>query len=144
MRLKTGNEVGQATVELMVALPVMIAIAVVVVNATLFLSECAAFDRLARQSIRVHAASPAYGQDAQRSRELVEGQLQREFDRDNLSISVAVESVSGGRLAFSATLEYFPTLFGMGLRSEVFGVQLPGLSRTVKCTVDQYKPGVVI
>lgn len=128
----------------MVALPVMIAIAVVVVNATLFFSDCASFDRLAHQAVRVHAASPAYGQDAQRSRELVEGELARAFDRDNLAVSVAVESTFGGRLAFRATLEYFPTLFGMGLRSEVFGVQLPGLSHTVEYTVDQYKPGVLV
>ena len=130
--------------ELVAALPVMIVIAVIVVNATLFLSDCASFDRLAHQAVRVHAASPAYGQDAQRSRELVENQLRQAFDRDNLSVSVAVESVFGGRLAFSATLEYFPTLFGMGLRSEVFGVRLPHLSHTVECTVDQYKPGVVV
>ena len=134
-------EGGQATVELMAALPVMIAIAVIVVNATLFLSDCAAFDRLAHQAVRVHAASPAYGQDIQRSRELVEGELARAFDRDNLAVSVSVESVFGGRLEFRATLEYFPTL---GLRSEVFGVELPGLSHTVDFTVDQYKPGVFV
>ncbi len=135
---------GQATVELMVALPVMIAIAVIVVNATLFFSDCAAFDRLAHQAVRVHAASPAYDQDAQRSRDLVEGELARAFDRDNLAVSVAVESVFGGRLTFRATLEYAPTLFGMGLRSEVFGVRLPRLSHTVEYTVDQYKSGVFV
>ena len=36
------------------------------------------------------------------------------------------------------------TLFGLGLRSEVFGVELPGLSHTVDFTVDQYKPGVFV
>lgn len=138
------REGGQATVELMATLPVMIAIAVIVVNATLFLSDCAAFDRLAHQAVRVHAASPAYGQDIQRSRELVEGELAGAFDRDNLAVSVSVESVFGGRLEFRATLEYFPTLFGLGLRSEVFGVELPGLSHTVDFTVDQYKPGVFV
>ena len=55
-----------------------------------------------------------------------------------------MESVFGGRLEFRATLEYFPTLFGLGLRSEVFGVELPGLSHTVDFTVDQYKPGVFV
>lgn len=138
------SERGQASVELMVALPVMIAVAVIVVNALLFFSDCAAFDRLAHQAVRVHAASPAYGQDAQRSRDLVQSELERSFARDNLEVSVAVESVSGGRLAFDATLEYSPTLFGMGLRTEVLGVRLPGLSHTVSYVVDQYKPGVVV
>lgn len=126
------------------ALPVMIAVAVIVVNALLFFSDCAAFDRLAHQAVRVHAASPAYGQDAQRSRDLVQSELERSFARDNLEVSVTVESVSGGRLSFDATLEYSPTLFGMGLRTEVFGVRLPGLSHTVSYVVDQYKPGVVV
>ena len=143
-RARCLSEHGQASVELMMALPVMIAVAVIVVNALLFFSDCAAFDRLAHQAMRVHAASPAYGQDAQRSRDLVQSELERTFARDNLKVSVAVESVSGGRLSFDATLEYSPTLFGMGLRTEVFGVRLPGLSHTVSYVVDQYKPGVVV
>lgn len=143
-RARCLSEHGQASVELMMALPVMIAVAVIMVNALLFFSDCAAFDRLAHQAVRVHAASPAYGQDAQRSRDLVQSELERSFARDNLEVSVAVESVSGGRLAFDATLEYSPTLFGMSLRTEVFGVRLPGLSHTVSYVVDQYKPGVVI
>ena len=143
-RARRLSECGQASVELMMALPVMIAVAVIVVNALLFFSDCAAFDRLAHQAVRVHAASPAYGQDAQRSRDLVQSELERSFARDNLEVSVAVESVSGGRLSFDATLEYSPTLFGMGLRTEVLGVRLPGLSHTVSYVVDQYKPGVVV
>lgn len=143
-RARCLSEHGQASVELMMALPVMIAVTVIMVNALLFFSDCAAFDRLAHQAVRVHAASPAYGQDAQRSRDLVQSELERSFARDNLEVSVAVESVSGGRLAFDATLEYSPTLFGMGLRTEVFGVRLPGLSHTASYVVDQYKPGVVI
>ena len=143
-RARCLSEHGQASVELMMALPVMIAVAVIVVNALLFFSDCAAFDRLAHQAVRVHAASPAYGQDAQRSRDLVQSELERSFARDNLEVSVTVESVSGGRLSFDATLEYSPTLFGMGLRTEVFGVRLPGLSHTVSYVVDQYKPGVVV
>ena len=143
-RARCLSEHGQASVELMMALPVMIAVAVIMVNALLFFSDCAAFDRLAHQAVRVHAASPAYGQDAQRSRDLVQSELERSFARDNLKVSVTVESVSGGRLSFDATLEYSPTLFGMGLRTEVFGVRLPGLSHTVSYVVDQYKPGVVV
>ena len=39
---------GQMTVEFVVAFPVLIAVAVVAVNACLFFSECAAFDMVAR------------------------------------------------------------------------------------------------
>ena len=138
------GERGQATMELLAVLPVMLAVALIVTNATLFLSECAAFDRLAPQAVRVHASSPAYGQDAQGSRALVQAQLDEAFPEDNLEVSVAVSQAAGGRLSFDATLEFVPTLFGMGLRSEVLGIELPRLSHTVTCTIDQYKPGVIV
>lgn len=138
------REKGQATIELVAVLPVLLAVAFVVMNATLFLSECAALDRLAPQAVRVHAASPSYGQDVQQARGLIESQLQQAFDADNLSVSVSVEEVAGGRLRCEATLEFSPTLFGLGMRSEFFGVSLPKLSHTASLTVDRYKPGVVI
>ncbi|HIT45439.1 MAG TPA: hypothetical protein IAC28_05020 [Candidatus Aphodovivens excrementavium] len=138
------GEAGQATIELVVVFPVLLAVAFIVMNATLFLSECASFDRMVPQAVRVHAASPSYGQDAQQAKSLIESQLQEEFDKENLSVSVAVRTVSGGMLRFDATLEFAPTLFGLGMRSEFFGVALPKLSHTASLTVDRYKPGVVI
>lgn len=53
-----ANQAGQMTVELAVAFPVVVAVAVIAMNALLFLSECAAFDRVARDAVRVHATSP--------------------------------------------------------------------------------------
>ncbi len=139
-----AREGGQASVELMLALPVMLAVALIVMNASLFISECAAFDRLAPQIVRAQAASVAYGQDIQDSRNLVQEHLEEAFSRDNLEVSVAVEAESGGKLVFSATLKFFPTLFGLGLRSEVLGVELPALSHSVSFTIDQYNPGVIV
>ena len=49
-----------------------------------------------------------------------------------------------GHTSFSATLEYMPTLFGLGLRSEVMGVAMPKLSHTEELVVDCYKPGVLL
>lgn len=139
----TPAEAGQSTVELMAVLPAMILVALIVVNAMLFLSDCAAFDRLACQAVRVHAASPGYGQDAQRSCALVEAQLAQAFDGENLAIGVSVESGAGGTLSFRARLEFTPTLFGMGLRDEVLGVSLPALSHEAVYVVDPFKPGVI-
>ncbi|MEG1098291.1 MAG: TadE/TadG family type IV pilus assembly protein, partial [Raoultibacter sp.] len=56
------RETGQMTVEFAVVFPVLIIVAVIAVNALLFFSECAAFDRVARDAMRVYAASPEYGQ----------------------------------------------------------------------------------
>lgn len=138
------GESGQATVELAIAFPVMLVVAVVAVNAVLFFSDCAAFDRIAREAVRVHATSPAYGQGLEQGRAKVEGELASSFSRSNLSSRVAVEGASGGHATFSATLEFAPTLFGLGLRSSVLGVAMPHLEHTTRYTVDCYKPGVLL
>lgn len=134
-------DAGQATIELVAVLPVLLLVSLVVSNAVEFMGHCAAFDRLAPQAVRVCAASPAYSQD---SRALVEAELASAFTGENVEVSVAVESVAGGLLEFRARLDFSPTLFGMGLRARMFGVELPSLSHTAVFTVDPYKPGVLV
>lgn len=144
MRVRAPDEAGQATVELAVAFPVLLVVAVIAVNALLFFSDCAAFDRAAREAVRVHAASPAYGQGVEQSRAKVEGAVAAACNRQNLGVRVSVEGAAGGHATFCATLEFRPTLFGLGLRSSVLGVGLPYAQHTVRCTVDAYKPGVLL
>ena len=122
------------TVELAVVFPVLLAVAVIAANALLFFSECAAFDRVAREAVRVHAASPACGQGLEQSCALVSQTVEQAFDRPCL----------GTRVAVTATIEFSPTLFGLGLKSSVFGVSLPHLEHAVSLTVDPYKPGVLL
>ena len=57
-----GRSSGQMTVEFVAALPVLLAVAVISVNALTYFGWCAAFDDDFRDSVRVYAASPAYGQ----------------------------------------------------------------------------------
>lgn len=138
------RETGQMTVELAVAFPVLIIVAVIAVNALLFFSECGAFDNAFREAVRVHATSPSYGQGIEQSRAQVESALTTSFDQSFEAAHVSVEGVAGGYARFSATLEFSPTLFGLGLKSSVFGVALPSLTHTVSFTVDCYKPGVLL
>lgn len=135
---------GQMTVEFAVAFPVMIIVAAVAVNALLFFSDCARFDRVARDAVRVHAASPGYGQTLADSVGLVAGDLEASIDDGRLSVFVSAEGVSAGHAKFTATLRFSPTLFGLGLKSSVFGVELPTLEHSVSMTVDAYKPGVLL
>lgn len=137
-------EKGQMTVELAVALPVLLAVAAIAVNALLFFSECAAFDAAFRDAVRIHTTSPAYGQDLEQSRSQVAAALLESFDRPYLSSNVAVEGAAGGHATFTSTLEFSPTLFGMGLKSSMFGVALPKIAHAVSFTVDCYKPGVLL
>ena len=139
-----ARERGQMTVELAVVFPVLLAVAVIAVNALLFFSECAAFDRVAREAVRVHAASPACGQGLEQSCALVSQTVEQAFDRPYVGTRVAVEGTAGGHARFTATIEFSPTLFGLGLKSSVFGVALPHLEHAVSLTVDPYKPGVLL
>lgn len=140
---REGFDSGQGTVELAVALPVLLAIAVIAVNACVFFSECASFDRIARQAVRTHATSPGYGQGADQGRLKVLTDLESSFDASNETVEVFVESAGGQCVRYSATLSYAPTLFGMGLKSEVFGVSLPTLKHSASLVVDPFNPGVI-
>lgn len=135
---------GQATIELMVALPVLIAIAVIAVNALLFVSECASFDRLARDAVRTYAASPAYGTGATAATSDVQGALEQSFNREYLHVDVRVGGHSPALMRYTATLVFTPTLFGHPFSGSVFGVQMPPLSHDVSLTIDPYKPGAFV
>lgn len=143
-RRGAAADAGQMTIEFAVALPVLIVCAVIVSNALLFFSECAAFDRVAREAVRVCAASPAYGQGLEQSRAQVQSFIEGSFDKPYLSSKVSVSGGGMGHATFVATLEFSPTLFGLGLKDEVFGVALPRLTHAASMTVDVYKPGVVL
>ena len=143
-RSRLRGDRGQMTIELAVAMPVLIIVAVVAVNAVTFFGECAVFDRVVHEAVRVHAASPAYGQGADQSCALVEQAVREAIDEPNIDVSVGCGAIGLDFVQFTATLEYHPTLFGLGLRSEVFGVSLPTLSHATSYTVDVYKPGVVV
>lgn len=132
------------TVELAVALPALLTVALVVVNAATFFGQCAAFDNLFCEAVRVHGVSPAYGQSTQESAELVRSSLAEAFPQGNLEVSVSAEDAGLGHTRFTGVLRFAPTLFGYPLRSEVFGVAFPRLAHRAQIVVDCYKPGVLL
>lgn len=141
---KACSRTGQMTVELAIAFPVLLVVAVIAVNALTFISDCAVFDRIAHEAVRVHAASPAYRQGAGQTAALIEQEIRSELDAPNLEVGVSHESAGADFERYTATLEYSPTLFGMGVRTVVFGVSLPRLTHKTEYVIDTYKPGVVV
>ncbi len=135
---------GQMTVELCVVFPVVIIIAVIATNALSFFGTCAEFDRVVRNAVRTYAASPAQGESSDQSLAYVKASIQGSIDASNMECDVAVEKDHRGYECYTATLYYLPTLFGLGLKSEVFGVQMPRLTHTSCLSVDPYKPGMLI
>lgn len=131
------------TVELLVVLPVALIVAVVAVNALTFFGDCAAFDRVARNAVRICATSPAHGQDVGRGASEICAVVEETMGRGNLEVKVEASGDVLGQVTFTATLRYAPTLFGLGLRDEVLGVRLPRLEHRTALTVDPYKPGML-
>lgn len=87
---------GQMTIEFVVAFPAMIAVAFVAINAVLFFSDCASFDRVFRNAVCTYAASPAYEQGTGESCGLIQSQLEESLSRDNLRFQVSSSGVEGG------------------------------------------------
>ena len=135
---------GQMTIELAVAFPVLVVVAAIAVNACTFFVDCAVFDRVAHEAVRVHVPSPAYRQGNAQSCALVESEIRSAVDAPNVDIDVSCGSAGYDLERFTATLRYSPTLFGMGLHSEVFGVPLPQLVHSTSLAVDVYKSGVIV
>lgn len=138
------GESGQMTVEFVVVFPVLIIVAVIAVNALLFFSECAAFDRIARDAVRTYATSPGYGQTSDHACASIGSSIDKAMNKDNLDAEVIVEGGGAGLTTYTATLKFVPTLFGLGLKSQVFGVALPALVHGTSLTIDPYRPGVFL
>lgn len=134
---------GQMTVELATVLPVALAIMAIVCNGMVFFSECAAFDRVARNAVRLYATVPAYGEAPAQAEENIRQLLQQRFSAPNQTVAVARED-AGGYSRYTATITFAPTLFGINLRQEVFGVPLPTVSHSASLVVDTYKPGMLL
>lgn len=143
VRKRGHGERGQATVELAVVLPIVIVVAVIVVNALTFLGSCATFDRVARQAVCAWGAAPEAGQSSQEVAALVKEEVERAVGAPHVTVAVRAEGAGAGLVRYTARMEYLPTLFGLGLRREIFGVALPPLVHEVSMTVEAYRPGVL-
>jgi len=154
------------TVELAVCIPVLLAVVGVAVNLMVFLGDCARFDRLAAETVRVEATSPGYGNYGTAARvEAVESLLSSCFaQREYLSIRVQSSAGTAGELAgddqndlsgseralgfslephhetYVCTLTYRPWGFG----DSFFGIRFSGITHTRSYTIDPFRPGVLL
>ena len=138
------NMKGQMTIEFAVMFPVMLMIALVAFNSIMFLSQCAAFDRIFRESVCVYAPSPASDQASGQICAQINSELESFQEKDYLECTVASSAQSNGLTTYRGTLAYTPTVFGAYPLRQVFGVALPSIDHTVQMTVDSYKPGVFL
>ena len=133
------GEGGQMTVELMVALPVMVVIALIAFNALTFFGLCAEYDRVARNAVRVYAAAPTSLEGAEAAGE-VSAAIEANLGCPTAESTVEASLPHLAPATFTCSLAYHPTLFGLGVRSEVLGVALPPLRHTVALSTFVYNP----
>lgn len=149
------SQSGQMTVELAVLVPVVIVVALVVVNLMEFVDACAAFDRLSLDEVIAEGVSPAGEQSMPASIAAVEGALRAALGRERYcDVEVRAERVSAGKgeslLSVAPLLtRYTCTLVFLPWPREL---RLPGISYSAPLelrhertlVIDRYRPGVVV
>ena len=138
------DESGQATVELMLTLPVIIAVAAIAINALSFFGVTASFDCLFPQVVRVCAQAPGYDDAAYSTASQIQAKLEDRFSSSGCAVQVDVAADSSGNQLFTGEVRYEPTLFGFSLRSSIFGMDFSPLTHKRSVAISPYRPGVLL
>ena len=133
------DERGQSTVELALALPVMMIAAVIAYNALMFFGSCATFDRVFRDAVRVYASSGESLISATANARIA-SEVQSQMD-DQCAVSVSSGAGPAGTTRYTAVLTYTPTVFGRASKESVFGVKLAVPRHTCTLTIDTFATG---
>ena len=151
----SGAREGQMAVELAVTAPVVIVVALVLVNLMLFAEVCAAFDQAALDAVVAHGVSPAGEQTevaaVEEVRSALAGALGREGSCEvEVRAERAGEAGQGSIMAISplltryvCTLTYHP--WPRLLRMPGITLAAPlALRHERALVVDRFRPGVVV
>lgn len=113
------EDLGQAAVELAVVIPVVLVVALIIINLGFFLYACAAFDRIAPDTALAYGSAPAGEQDAASATGQIKEAIERALDLPQVEVQVSAEpidwtqsglitSLAPGRIKFVCTLSYRP------------------------------------
>ncbi len=149
------NDKGQMAVELVVLIPVILIVAGILANLIGYFGQCARFDKVCAEAVRVYGVSPGYGEYG---RSASESNITNAIDEafaalNNTNISVSSTDIgilSGDKhesnnlvfslepkfRKFTCSLEYNPPFFSLG----VFGTLFPPLRYEKSFVVDPYEP----
>lgn len=146
---------GQMTVELAVVAPVVVVVALVVVNLMGFVEACSAFDQAAPDAVVAHGVAPAGEQTQMSAVGEVQAALAESVGRaQTCEVEVRAETVDAGE---SSTLFVISPLLTRYVCTLTFHpwptrLRLPGitleaplaLTHERELVVDRYRPGVVL
>lgn len=97
------NEAGQMTVELAFLIPVVIVVALIIVNVGFYTSACAQFDRAAADVTLSHGTAPSDEQSATQIQAEIKSSLKQVMG-GNVEIDVALEHVDSTKTGALFTL----------------------------------------
>lgn len=137
MHIGRRRSSGQMTVEFAVVFPVLLMVGFISVNAFVFLGDCAAFDIVARDAIRLQADDGQH--EAQGCVEIC-ARIEKGLSMEHEAVSVTGERTAAGHIRYVARTAFSPP-FLKGVR--VFGVAVPPLEHEVVFVVSPYRAGVI-
>ena len=145
---------GQMTVELAVMTPVVIVVALIVLNLMGFVEACAAFDQAALDAVVSHGVAPAGEQTQSAAVDEVRSALAEALGReDTCEVEVSASAVGEGEkdatfavspllTRYTCTLIYRPWPRLLRMPGVTYEAPL-SLRHERELVVDRYRPGVV-
>ena len=118
--------------------PVLLMVGFISVNALVFLGDCAAFDIVARDAIRLQADDGQH--EAQGCVEIC-ARIEKGLSMEHEAVSVTSERTAAGHIRYVARTAFSPP-FLKG--AQVFGVAVPPLEHEVVFVVSPYRAGVIV
>lgn len=143
------------TVELAVMTPVVIVVALIVLNLMWFIEACAAFDQAALDAVISHGVAPAGEQTQVAAVDEVESSLSEALGREETcEVEVSASAVEGGGegttfvispllTRYTCTLTYRPWPRLLRMPGITYAAPL-ALRHERQLVVDRYRPGVVV
>lgn len=138
---RVRSEDGQMVVELCVVMPVVLMVAVAIIDSLVFAAASSKFEHLSSQAVVAVAASPSGTDfDAASCAEEVRARLQSEMEGSK--VEVKVEALSSDRVCeFDCEMSMTPWPLGKG---DVMGMAIPAKLRYVsKLCVRPYEIGAL-
>ena len=125
------DESGQAIAELAVVIPVVLVVALTVINLGFYLYACAAFDRIAPDMALAYGSAPAGEQDAASATRQIQEAIEDALNLPQVEVQVSAEpldwaqsglaaSLAPGRIRFVCTLSYRPIPSAFSIAGSAF------------------------
>jgi hypothetical protein len=136
------------------------AVVAIAINLMVFLGDCARFDRLTAETVRVNASTSGHSDyGLGYTRDMIQHDLEESFAEQSAYLRPSVEgyavTLDGSTQSWEegvtfvfiphheiyvCTLEYRPWGFG----DSFFGVEFSGITHTRSFTIDPFRPGVLL